>query len=209
MKKYIAIALAILVVVVGFAFFQFKGSQQGPEITETNLGLDREGSGFVVKEFDQVGITASASVQGLLKNSPGRVVAFEVWSDSQSIRYFQLFDQTQAVVPDRSASVSGGFQSFKIYKASTSWASSTALTNKPLGSYQQYASPSLVTSYVIPAATASSSPSVVRVDFTQLGGARTFTNGIMWGISTAFSTYASPSVATNPAARVKVKLIYE
>ncbi len=200
----------ILVIVGGITLVSNLTNQPNP--VDGILGFDSENTGrlpAIVKEFDQVGITASASVQGLVKNSPGRVVAIEIISDATSIKYFQLFDVAKAQVPARAASLSAGFQSLKIYRASNSWASDASLAAKPLGSYQQYASPSLTFSLPIPPATASSSPTIVRIDATQLGGARNFLNGILWGVSNSYATYASASVATNPAARVKVKVLYE
>ncbi len=211
MNKFIKIALVVLAVLGGITIaFSFKGDNTNP--VNGMLGFDRDNNGSLpatVKEFDQVGITASASVQGLVKPTAGKVFAIEVINDSGTIKYLQLFDMVKAVVPARAASLSCGFQCQKIYLASNSWASDASLTAKPLGSYQQYASPSLVFSMPIAAATASSSPTVVRIGSEFFSPARTFLNGIMWAVSTNFSTYASPSSATAPAARVKVKVLYE
>ena len=211
MKRYIVLTLVVLALALGFAF---TGDKAEPVDSLNPLGIDSENTRTIpqsVTEFDQVGITASASTTGIVKASGGKVYALEITSDSQSIRYFQLFDQIQAVVPARSASISSDSCPYctQIYAASRSWASATALAAKPLASYAHYASPSLVFSVAIPAATASSSPTIVRIGPDYFSSALRFTKGIMFGISTAYATYASPSAATLPAARVKVKVLYE
>lgn len=202
MKK-IYVAIVVLGLVGGYVYFSHK--------TAEPVGFDRSAPAgplpYYGKEYNQVGLTASRSQQGLIKPDTGRVFAIEITSDSNAIRYFQMFDQKLAQVPSRAASLSAGFQSLKIYKASTSWASAVSLAAKPLGSYQQYASYSLVYSVPIAAAAASSSPTVVRINSSDFGPAKNFVNGIMFGISSTFGSYAS--ISADKTARYTIKVIYE
>ena len=195
MKK-ILISLCVLAGISGFVFYE--GSAP--------VGFDKSNPGGSLgssaSEYNQ---TASRSQQGLVKNIPGRVFAIEITSDSQSLRYLQFFDRALAQVPARTASLSS-FQSLKIYKASLSWASDSALAAKPIGSYLQYASTSMVMSIPIPAATSSASPTVVRLNSSDLAPAHQFNRGIIWGISNTFGSYSSSSINT---ARFTVKVIYE
>ena len=178
MKRYIIIAIAVLVVVVGYAIFVPRSVKQP---IEGLLGFSSENVGGLPRtatEFNQVGLTASRSQQGVIKTSGGRVFAVEVTSDTNNLRYFQLFDMI----------------------------ASTSSAAKPIGSYRKYASPSLVFSVPIPAATSSSSPTIVRISSDVFSPARSFTKGIIFGISSVFGSYSSASVNTD---RHTVKVIYE
>lgn len=134
--------------IVGIVLIAFQN--QGSDL----LGSDSTNQGGSQPAADEFSQIASLSVQGLVKNAPGKVFAIEVTNDSLSARYFQLFNLTTVTVPSRAASQSSA-TALKIYKASTSWASTASLVDKPLGSYLVYASRSLVFSAIIPGATAS------------------------------------------------------
>lgn len=196
MKKAIILALIILAGVGGFALFSKKSGEPVNSLVNP-VGFDREGSGFTTSQFST---RASASQQGLVKNVPGRVFALEVTSDATALRYFQLFDMVKpSTVPARAASQSSNYNIW-------AYGASQSFDAKPVGSYKVYASASLVYSVPIPAATASSSPSVVRIGTDWFSPARKFSNGIIWAISSQFATYASSSVTTG---RHQVKVIYE
>lgn len=171
-------------------------------ITPANIGFDRSNADvlpFASKEFNQI---ASRSTDGILKPVSGRVFAVEVSSDSTSVRYFQLFDIRDSLIPSRTASLSALWA----YKASLSYQFQPLRT---VGAWQHYASKSLVFSLPIQAAATSNSPTIVRIDSSMFAPAKQFNNGILWAISTTYGAYASTSAALLNSGRFLVRIIYE
>lgn len=142
------------------------------------LGFDSENSGSSIPATDQFGTIASLSRQGIVKSGPTKVFSIEVTSSTNALRYFQIYDMV---------------------------ASSSNATHNPMGKSSYYSS-YLLTSYPIPATTASSSPTIVRIDSDMFAPALQLRRGLIWGISSDFATYASASVES---AKHTVKINYK